>query len=90
MTILDLLYEAEGAIASAIQEAKRGPRQLASDALIAACERVDTYYKEFCEEFGPETYDEGININIEFYIEAEAWHDISLALRALRATGDTK
>jgi len=56
--------------------------------LIAACRGIDEHYKEMCAEaddrYGdPDgtTYRDGISI--EFYIEADWWHDVSLALRKL-------
>ena len=58
--------------------------------LIEACESIDANYREFCEwnddAYGEPigtTYKEGINI--EYQIEADWWHDVSLALRKLRS-----
>jgi len=58
--------------------------------LLDAVEAVDNYYRDnFCLEcdanWGEEpgnTYEDGTSM--EFYIEADWWHDISLALRKLR------
>lgn len=56
--------------------------------LVEACKVIDDHYKMYCEEFDVDddvprgtTYNEGVNI--EFYIEADWWHDVSLALRKL-------
>lgn len=70
---------------------KMGETSLAD--LVEACERVDAYYKQWCRELDEETMeDEGTSyrdgISLEFQIEADWWHDISLALRKLRK--DTK
>jgi hypothetical protein len=71
-------------------ELENTPKDEALRALIKACEDLDVYYKEFCNELDHEydvpegtTYEEGFNM--EFYIEAYQWHEISLALRTLRA-----
>jgi DNA gyrase/topoisomerase IV subunit A len=57
--------------------------------LIEACERLDEYYKDWCEEIDDEygdergtAYEQGTNM--EFYIESSEWHNISEALRELR------
>lgn len=57
--------------------------------LIRACERVDAYYKQFCAECDADWGDdEGSayrdGVSLEFQIEADWWHSISLALRKLK------
>ncbi len=62
--------------------------------LIKACENLDRDYKEnFCEEHDrmeglPEgatyTGDDDVDLNIEYYCNADAWRDISKILRNLR------
>lgn len=56
--------------------------------MLQAVRVLDEHYKEFCNEFDENdgssegtTYKQGINI--EFYIEADLWHDVSLALRKI-------
>jgi hypothetical protein len=57
--------------------------------LIAACEVIDMAYKLMCREDDDDmqvpagtSYKEGMDI--EFYIEASWWHDVSVALRELK------
>jgi len=52
---------------------------------------LDERYKEFCDEIDREDgeevgsmYNDEFGPNIEFYIEADDWHKISLAFRKLR------
>lgn len=56
--------------------------------LLHSCQVIDAYYKHLCDETDHfdgvaegTSYENGINI--EFYIEASWWHEVSLALRAL-------
>ena len=73
-----------------LEEAENANKQLIAE-LIHACETIDAHYKTFCNELDrydydqPEgtTYEEGIRL--EYQIEADWWHDVSLALRKLRS-----
>lgn len=56
--------------------------------LIEKCQQLDVHYKQYCDEVDEAddaepgtTYRDGISI--EFYIEADWWHDISLILREM-------
>jgi len=91
--MIDIPYElkrAQNIIQQAAKDLESAPEKADIVELIDACERVDLYYKErFCEELDADyeeaegtTYENGISL--EFYIEADWWHDISLALRKLR------
>ena len=58
--------------------------------LIEACKGIDVFYKEWCDNLDIEhgdpvgsVYKNGINL--EFEIEADWWHDVSLALREFTA-----
>lgn len=63
------------------------------DDLVKACEVIDNVYYEMCGVYDIEdglsqdtTYNEGVSI--EFYIEAEWWHEVSIALRKLKELND--
>ena len=88
-TIDGLRYIADN-LARAIVELQNAPEKSDIAELVDACKRVDAYYEAWCEDNdfqrGHEpgtTYRDGISL--EFYIEAEDWHQISLALRAINA-----
>ena len=70
-------------------EVERAPEKDAIVDLINACENIDRHYKQFCREmdqgFGEQigtAYKTGICI--EYEIEADWWHDVSIALRKLK------
>ena len=72
-----------------LEDLKSAPEKENIVDLIKACELIDEKYQEMCSEFDRDdklipgtTYTHGINI--EFYIEANWWHDVSEALRKLR------
>ena len=82
------LEYARNYIDEVLRRMEKYPEKGAISDLLRAVKSIDLYYEEFCdqvdEDYGqPEgtTYRDGISI--EFYIEAGAWHDISLALRKL-------
>lgn len=88
------LEQAQRLIDSALTDLKENPEIDAVDTLLDACESIDLYYKNrFCKEMDSEyndpegtTYEHGISL--EFYIEADWWHDVSKALRILRPEKD--
>jgi len=90
------LERAQHLIQRAIDDLKEAPEKETIAELLDACEAVDRHYKErFCHEcdldYGEEegtTYEHGISL--EFYIEADWWHDISKAIRKLRPVKDEK
>ena len=86
--ISNKLNTAKRNIDAALELLAKTPEKNAILTLIEACRAVDERYQEFCEEqddaYGQPigtTYQEGINL--EFYIESDAWHTISCALREL-------
>jgi len=86
--IVQKLTNAKAYIDYAIDLLNETPEKNALAELIQACKALDNYYKEYCDGIDEDrgesigtTYNEGISM--EFYIEAEAFHDISLALRKL-------
>ena len=88
MKIEDRLEYAKNYIDAALKDLEESPEKSAIAELLNTIKSVDGYYKEWCAEFDDEhgdpegsTYEHGVSI--EFYIEAEDWHDISLALRKL-------
>lgn len=90
MTIRDDIDTAMICAERALKKLDEEPSLTAISDLIQACNVVEDYYREeFCpsldREYGePEgtTYEQGANL--EFYIEADWWHYISLALRRLK------
>jgi len=96
MSISYDLERAKNLIQNVIKELEEAPEKKAIIELINACEAIDRYYKErYCAELDLDynepdgtTYEEGICL--EFYIEAEWWHDVSKALRKLRTPEDEK
>ncbi len=89
MPIKYRLEQAECLIKGILQELDSAPEKSEIAGLLAACDVIDEKYKEFCDnhdDFSGEeagtTYKNGINI--EFEIEADWWHDVSLLLRKLR------
>lgn len=72
------------------KELQNTPEIEAISELLKACRSLDDYYQTFCERHDEldgyplgTTYKEGCDI--EFYIEASWWHEISLQLRKLAA-----
>jgi hypothetical protein len=87
MTIDENLDTARITLNNAIELLKAAPERSAISDLIMACEVIDAQYKQMCEDTyqsGKDAYENGVSI--EFYIEAEDWHEVSLALRKLRST----
>lgn len=89
MTMQNDLQHAINVIQSVKVQLTQTPETSAIVELIKACEHLDEYYKRMCDDMDldsddPEgtTYQEGISI--EFYIEADLWHDVSVQLRKLR------
>lgn len=81
---------AERQLAVVKELVEQAPELDAITDLISACQKIEYHYQEFCKEmdenFGDEpgtSYEEGVNI--EYYIEADWWHDVSVALRKLGA-----
>ena len=89
-SIRQKLNTAASLIQSAKQDLNTIPEIEAIQQLIQVCEAIDRHYREdFCpsvdDESGEEkgtTYKYGVCM--EYYIEAEWWHNVSLALRKLR------
>ena len=86
--IIDKLKQAIIAIGDVLEEIKSTPEKVAISELLTACNQIEEYYKSWCEEMDeargvPEgtTYKGGVSI--EFYIEADWWHEASLALRKI-------
>jgi len=74
----------------AIRNLAKVPEKQAIHEVLEMCGAIDERYKEFCSEFDeqdglPEgtTYGKEDGISIEFYLEADDWHKVSLALRKL-------
>jgi len=90
MTVEYDLQKAQNLIVHAIKDLEAAPEKSAIVELLDAVEAVDNYYRDrFCAELDDDygegkgsTYEHGISL--EFYIEADWWHDISVALRKLR------
>lgn len=66
-----------------------------TDEMIATLKLLDFHYQEYCAELDKEynepegtTYNNKYGPSIEYYIEADMWHDVSLALRQLTRTED--
>jgi len=95
-----LKYKVEQArrlLKNALTEIEDAPELSAIIDLLAACEVIDERYQDFCADFDRDDGDEiGTlynsygGISIEYYIEADWWHDVSRALRALRKTDETR
>lgn len=72
------------------EDLEKNPKLDVSGALLEMLYAVDDYYKEWCEEDDDRndlakgtTYETG-DMNIEFYIEAEWWYEISKHLRRMK------
>jgi hypothetical protein len=89
-TLIEKLLAAKTRLDDVISLLEHEPELGAISDLIEACEDIDYYYKHHvCKErddgdglVDGTTYKNGMNV--EFYIEAEDWHRVSLALRKLR------
>jgi len=86
--ITNKLNMAKNLINNAIEEIKNAPEKESIIELIASCQALDVYYKEWCKEQDEDTgdpvgtcYKEGTSM--EFYIESDDWHNISIQLRKL-------
>jgi len=86
--ITNKLNRAKNLINNAIEQIKSAPEKEAVVELIEACQALDVQYKEWCKEQDEDTgepngtcYNEGTSM--EFYIESDDWHNISLQLRKL-------
>jgi hypothetical protein len=84
----DYLETAKRYLDAALVDLEQAPDKTAIADLLRAIRSIDNYYKEWCnehdEDMGEEpgtTYEEGISC--EFYIEADWWHEVSVALRNL-------
>ena len=60
--------------------------------IIRALTKMDERYREFCNRFDEEdgkdlgtTYEDDFGPSVEFYVEADHWHELSLALRQWKA-----
>lgn len=87
--IEDNLTRAKNLIDASINDLRTTPEKSDISDLLDQVQKLDNYYKRWCEEFDIEeetelgtTYRDGIWR--EFQIEAEWWHDISLAFRKFR------
>lgn len=88
-TVDDKLQFCEVTIRAIRADLKVIPEKMAIHDLLEACQKLDEKYKEFCASFDTDdklepgtTYKEG-GLSIEFYIEADDWHEISEALRKI-------
>lgn len=87
-----LLSKLEGAIRfiqQGIEEIEKAPQMNAILGLIEACQHIEERYEQFCVEQDEDAGDESgttykYGVSLEFYIEADDWHRISLQLRKLR------
>ena len=83
------LKSARHQIDDALQLLEKAPEKTAIIDLINACEKIDRHYEEECKAVD-EAYDEeeGFHyehgFNMEYYIESDWWHEISVALRKLK------
>lgn len=88
MILADQLKYANSYITKAINLLDENPTEDALCDVLQHCKALDEYYKKWCAEqdeaYGDPkgtSYKDGVSM--EFYIEAEFWHEISLALREL-------
>jgi hypothetical protein len=94
MIKLDMEWSTERAISDlemALEQLKKNRAVGLSAELLDAIEALDEHYKEFCSELDIQddlepgtTYNDDCGVPIEFYIEADDWHNISLAFRNMR------
>lgn len=83
------LKKAKQYLDNVIVKLDEAPEKIEIAELIAACQKLDNYYADFCEEIDEEYGDEKgtaykNGFSLEFYIESDNWHEISLALRRLK------
>lgn len=89
-TIRDDIDTARICTERALEQLDKQPSLTAISDLIQACSMIEDYYREeFCpaldREYGdPEGTTYKVGANLEFYIEADWWHEVSLALRRLQ------
>lgn len=88
MEINERLIFAKNYIDAALKDLNEAPEKNDIAELLYLLKELDAYYKEWCTEHDEETgEDEGTTyehgVSLEFYLEAEDMHDISLALRKL-------
>lgn len=87
--IEDMLVRAKNLIDTSLSDLRTTPEKADISELLDQVQKLDNHYKQMCDDFdesdGTEigtTYRDGISI--EYQIEAEWWHDISLAFRKFR------
>jgi len=85
----DNLIRAKNLIDVSLNDLRTAPEKADISELLDQVQKLDNYYKEWCDEFDTDdeaelgtTYRDGIWV--EFQIEADWWHEISLAFRKLR------
>ncbi len=90
--MIDNLTKAKMLIDEAIGELKSTPEKKIIAELLAACEIIDAHYKEACDDIDDAlrekqgtAYRDGWNM--EYYIESDWWHQVSIQLRKLKETG---
>lgn len=76
-------------LTNAIESLDNLPTEAVIADLIEAVESIDSYYKDWCDEMDEDNGDEigtayENSAYIEFYIEADWWHKVSLALRKIK------
>lgn len=88
MEINERLIFAKNYIDAALKDLNEAPEKSAIAELLYLLKGLDTYYKEWCAEHDETvgddegtTYEHGVSL--EFYLEADDMHDLSLALRKL-------
>jgi len=89
MSSINRLEKAQELIDIVIQDHKENPDHDILIQMLDALEVIEDHYREFCEgcdkDFNfpdGDTHEKGINL--EYYIEASWWHDVSKQLRLLR------
>jgi len=88
MSLSDRIHHAKHQLNLVLEELAKVPDKSELVDLFEALTNLESRYIEFCEscdegqgqELGT-TYRDGISL--EFYIEAEVWHEVSKALRKL-------
>lgn len=75
----------------AIEEEPSTAEKVATLELIEVCKALDAGYEEWCiehdESYGDEpgtTYNSELGTSMEFYVEADTFHRLSLAIRKLK------
>jgi len=87
--IEDSLIRAKNLIDISLNDLRTAPEKADISELLDQIQKLDDHYKRWCDEYdklqGEEigtTYKHGVCL--EYYIEAEWWHDISLAFRKIK------